>query len=149
MSVVQTSIEIDASVDQVWDVVADPNNLPLWDRHIDRVSGLPNGALRPGTEYEVRLRFMGARATVPARVLEIKPGEYAKVQLGGLIEATVETWLEPLGGRRTRLRHRIQYRFRGGPLGALGARAINLLGAPMLLRRGALAQKRQIEGSRR
>jgi hypothetical protein len=66
-----------------------------------------------------------------------------------MVEGTVETWLEPLDGGKTRLRHRVDYRFKGGPLGEITARAIRLLGATALLRRGIQAQKRQAESSDR
>jgi uncharacterized protein YndB with AHSA1/START domain len=148
MSVVQISAEIDAPPKNVWSVVSDPHNLPRWDRHIVSVRGVPAGGLRPGTEYTTEIRFMGARAHNTSQVVEFRPPEYSKVKLHGLVEGTVETWLEPLdAGSRTRLRHRVEYRFVGGPFGRLGARAVNLLGAPVLLRRGVQAQKRQAEES--
>jgi uncharacterized protein YndB with AHSA1/START domain len=149
MSVVQTTVEIRASPADVWKIVADPSNLPRWDHRIAGVEGLPETGLREGTEYAVKLRFMGIRATVPAKILELRSEEYAKVHLDGLVDAVVETRLEPLDGGRTRLRHRIDYRFRVGPLGGLAARAVKLFGAPILLRHGAEAQKRQVEESLR
>src|SRR5947209_18814878 len=128
MSVVQLSVEVDAPPNAVWKVVADPHNLPRWDRHIASVRGLPADGLHEGAEYTTEIRFMGARAHATSRVVEFRPPEYSKVRLNGLIDGTVETWLEPLdGGRRTRLRHRVEYRFIGGPIGRLGARAGNRL----------------------
>jgi carbon monoxide dehydrogenase subunit G len=145
VSVVQVSVEVDAPPDAVWRVVADPNNLPHWDRHISGVSDLPKDGLAPGIEYTTELRFLGARAHGTSRILELRPPEYSKVQLKGLVEGTVETWLEPLDGDRTLLRHRIQYRFIGGPIGRLAARAVNVLGATATLKRGVEAQKHQAE----
>ncbi len=145
MTVVQISVEIEAPTDEVWAVVADPTNLSRWDHRIEGVEGLPSDGLHEGTTYRVKLRFVGARASVPARVLELRPQEYAKVHLGGLVNATVETWVEPIGERRTRLRHRVDYRFRGGPLGGLAARFVKIFGAPILLRHGAEAQKHHVE----
>ena len=145
MSVVQASVLVEAPPESVWRVVADPRNLPAWDRHIAGVEGVPLNGLREGTEYSVSLRFMGVRATVGDRVVELRAPEYARVQLHGLVDAVVETWVEPVEEERARLRHRVEYRFRGGPLGELVARAVRLLGASSLLRRGTLAQKRQVE----
>jgi hypothetical protein len=147
VSVVEASIEIEASVTEVWSVVADPRNLPHWDHRIISVQGVPPDGLRRGTTYSVTVRLVAARATIPAEVVDLRSEEYARVRLGGVVNATVETWLEPLSERRTRLRHRVDYRFRGGPLGGLAARAVTLLGAPILLRRGVEAQKRQVEAS--
>lgn len=149
MSVIEASGVIDAPPEKVWKVVSDPNNLPVWDHHVYEVTGVPEGGLDEGTEYTAAVKFMGARAHTSARVLDIEPPRYSKVELHGLVDGTVETWLEPLDGGKTRLRHRVEYGFKGGPIGALAARAVRLLGASALLRRGIQAQKRQVEGSRR
>jgi uncharacterized protein YndB with AHSA1/START domain len=145
VSIVQASVEIDAPPERVWEVVSNPNNLPLWDPRIAAVEGVPPDGLREGTEYTTQIRFMGARAHVKVKVLGLRPQEYAKIRLGGLVNGTVETWLDPLDRTGTRLRHRVEYRFRGGPLGRLAARGVKLLGASTLLLRGTEAQKRQVE----
>jgi hypothetical protein len=63
-----------------------------------------------------------------------------------VIDATVTTTVEALGDHRTRVRHEVDYRFPGGPLGKVAARSMALLGgAHLALRHGALAQKRDIE----
>ena len=149
MSVVEVSEVIDAPPKTVWEIVANPRNLPLWDRHIYEVKGVPKAGLDRGTEYTTGVRFLGARAHASARVLEIQPERYSKVEVRGLVDGVVETWLEPLDGGRTQLRHRVAYRFKGGPIGELAARATQMLGATTLLRRGIKAQKRQVENSRR
>jgi carbon monoxide dehydrogenase subunit G len=149
VSVVQVAVDVDATPDQVWNVVSDPHNLPRWDRRISKVEGVPAGGLRSGSEYTTEMRFMGARARTHAKVVELRVAEYSRIQLHGLLDATVETWVEPLGDGRSRLRHRIDYRFRGGPIGELAARAIRRLGATTLLKRGVAAQKRQVESATR
>jgi uncharacterized protein YndB with AHSA1/START domain len=149
VTVVDASVDIQAPPEEVWRIVADPHNLPTWDRHIAKVEGIPPDGLRPGTRYTTEVRFMGVRAHSQAKVLEIRPPEYSKIQLSGLLDGVVETWLEALdGGHRTRLRHRIKYRFKGGPLGEVAARAVGMFGAAAVLRRGVLAQKRQVENPR-
>jgi len=139
-------VQIDAPPKRVWKVVADPRNLPTWDHHILSVEGVPSGGLTEGTRYRTWIRFMGMRAKADVLVQVLEPERYAKINLGGLLEGTIETWLAPLDGQRTELRHRVEYRFIGGPLGRVAARGVKLLGAAFLLRRGALAQKRQAEG---
>jgi uncharacterized protein YndB with AHSA1/START domain len=143
-SVVEVSVDIDAVPEQVWKVVADPENLQRWDRHISVVDGA-RGELHEGDEYTTELRFMGARARAHMRVLALKPNQYSRVAMDGIVEGTVETWLEPLGTERTRLRHRVQYRFKGGPLGEVAARFVRMMGASAILKHGAQAQKRQAE----
>jgi len=102
--------------------------------------------LSKGAEYSTRLRFMGVSAWLDAKVLEIDPPRYAKVRLRGLMDATVETTVTPLGNGHSRLEHEVQYRFRGGPLGKMAAQALRVTGGPhLVLRRGTMAQKRQAE----
>jgi carbon monoxide dehydrogenase subunit G len=149
VSVLTVQADVAAPPNHVWAVVADPRNLTRWDRRITAVTGVPEGGLEPGTEYTTEIRFMGIKARVRAEVLEIEPPRFAKVRLHGLLEATVESWLEPLDGDHTRLRHRVDYRFKGGPFGQLGARILRGLGGASLLRRGVEAQKRQAEEAAR
>jgi uncharacterized protein YndB with AHSA1/START domain len=144
MTTVEFSVEVDAPPKAVWEVASDPRNLPHWERHIVSVS-LPDGTLGPGSRYEVTLRFVALRTTVAAEVLEWEPPWRAKVRLSGLLEATVTTSIASLPFDRSVLRHEVDYRFRG-PLGGLGARSLQAVGgAQLALRRGVLAQKRDIE----
>jgi uncharacterized protein YndB with AHSA1/START domain len=145
MSVLRTEVRVRAPAERLWEVVANPTNLPLWDRHILSVAGVPPGGLRKGTMYSTTLGLMGVRARVEAEVLELEPPRYSKVRLRGLLDAVVQTWVEPDGPGRSRLRHRIDYTFRGGAIGGMAARALRLLGAPTVLRRGVDAQRRQAE----
>jgi len=147
MSVVETSIDIDAPPDRVWKIVADPRNLPRWDKHVVGVDDVPPDGLHKGSHYVTVVRFIGARARVRSDVEALRPNEYSKVHLHGLVDAVVETWLEPLANERTRLRHRVDYRLVGGPLGRLAAGALRSLGAASVLRRGAEAQKAMAERS--
>jgi carbon monoxide dehydrogenase subunit G len=149
VTVLSVEADVDASPEQVWKVVADPRNLKEWDRHIWAVHGVPEEGLRRGSEYDTEIRFMGVRTRVHADVIDIDPPRYSKIRLRGLVDATVETFLEPVEGGRTALRHRVDYRFRGGPLGDLGARVVRAMGGASLLRKGVQAQKRQAEATGR
>jgi uncharacterized membrane protein len=144
MTTVQFSVEVDAPPKAVWDVASDPRNLPHWERHIESVSH-PDEPLGPGSRYEVTLRFVAIRTTVQAEVLEWEPPWRVRVRLTGLLEATVTTTIASLPFDRSVLRHEVEYRFRG-PLGRVGARSLRAVGgAQLALRRGVLAQKRDIE----
>lgn len=144
MTTVEFSVEVDAPPERVWEVTSDPANLPRWDRHIVSVS-VPPGGLGPTVRYEVTMRFMAFRTTVGAEVLEWEPPWRAVVRLSGLLEATVSTSIAALPHERSVLRHEITYRFRG-PFGGMGAQSIKAVGGSQLaLKRGVLAQKREIE----
>lgn len=144
MTTVEFSVEVDAPPEEVWEVTSRPANLPNWDRHIESVS-VPPGGLGDGVRYQVVMRFLSLRTTVGAEVVEWQPPSRAVIHLSGLLDATVTTSIASLPGGRSVLRHEVSYRFRG-PLGGIGARSIQAVGGTQLaLRRGVLAQKRQIE----
>jgi len=146
MSVVTDSVEVDAPAERVWEVIANPRNLPHWDRHIAHVEGVPATGLREGARYVAEMRFMGVRAKVRVQVLEWDPPRRATFRVRGVLEGTVTSTVEPLGPSRSRLEHVVDYRFKGGPIGALAARSLRTLGgARYALRHGTLAQKREIE----
>lgn len=146
MSVVTISVEVDAPAERVWEAISDPRNLSHWDRHIARVEGVPATGLREGTRYVTEMRFMGVRAKIRVQVLEWDPPRRAEFQLRGVLEGTVTSTVEPLGPDRSRLEHVVDYRFKGGPIGALAARSLRMVGgARFALRHGTLAQKREIE----
>lgn len=141
---VEFSVEVDAPPEDVWTVASDPKNLPQWDRHIESVE-LPEGPLRLGTRYRVRLRFFAVRTTVEARVLEWEPPWRSVVRLEGMLEAIVTTSIASLPYERSVLRHEVTFRFRG-PFGGVGARSLQAVGgAQLALKRGVLAQQRQVE----
>jgi uncharacterized membrane protein len=144
VTTVEFSVEVDAPAADVWAVASKPGNLPHWDRHIYEVRA-PSEGLGPGSHYEVVTGFMSIRTTVRAEVLDWEPPRRATIRLAGPIEATVMTSITSLPDDRSILRHEIRYRFRG-PLGGLAAASVNAIGgAHMALRRGVLAQKREIE----
>lgn len=149
MTVVSFALEVDASPERVWEVVSNPVNLPHWDRHIVRVEGVPASGLSAGVRYVTVMRFMAVRARVRAEVLEWEAPRRSTIRLAGALDATVTTTVEPLEDGRSRLEHVVRYRFRGGPFGDLAARSLALVGgAQYALRRGTLAQKREIESPR-
>lgn len=145
MAVVRQSIVVEAPPEDVWRVIADPRNLPRWNSHIRAVHDVPDGGLRPGSRYVTEVRFMGVSTRVPARVVELQPHRYSEVMLSGPVDAVVRTYLHPVGKGSTEVEHEVHYRFRGGPLGSLAARAVSHLGASAILRRGLRAQKEQVE----
>jgi uncharacterized protein YndB with AHSA1/START domain len=144
MTTAEFSVEVEASPEAVWDVTSDPRNLPHWERHIVEVRP-PAEPLGPGVAYEVVMGFMGVHATVPCLVEEWEPPWRARVHLGSLLDATVTTSIAKLPYDRSVLRHEVVYTFRG-PLGRFAAASVNAVGgAQLALRRGTLAQKREIE----
>ena len=142
------SAEIEAPPEHVWRVTSDPRNLPHWGKYIDGAV-VPAGGLASGVRYTVVMRFMSVRASIEAKVLEWEPPWRSKVRLHGVLDATVTTTIASLPFDRSMLRHEVSYSFRG-TLGRFGARSLAAVGgAKLALRRGLLAQKREIEHAER
>lgn len=145
MSTIRDAVIVDAAAEEVWRVVADPRNLPRWNRHIRSVRGAPDGELKQGDSYRVELGFLGISAHVRAVVRQLERPTYSEVSLSGPVEGVVRTYVRPIGASRSRLEHEVEYRFPGGALGRAAARAVRMMGASLLLRRGLRAQKETVE----
>jgi uncharacterized membrane protein len=148
VSRIRESVVVNASPEEVWDVVADPRNLPRWNRFIRSVRDVPENGLRPGSKYWTVLGGLGVSVKVRAEVEEIEPPRYSRVRLSGPLDAVVTTWIRPAGSRRSRLEHEVEYHLPGGAVGELIARSVRRLGGRQLLRRGIRAQKRHVETGR-
>ena len=111
-------------------------------------NGVPRSGIEEGSEYTTVVSFMGVGAHVDAEVLEMEEPTFSKIKLSGpVLEAIVTTQLTELDGGKTNLEHVVDYEFRGGAIGRLAAKALDVSGGPsMVLRRGILAQQRQVEG---
>ncbi|HEX6208088.1 MAG TPA: SRPBCC family protein [Actinomycetota bacterium] len=146
MSTIRDAVVVDATPEEVWRVIADPRNLPRWNRHLKAVIGAPDGELQTGDSYRVELGLLGVSAEVRASVKRLERPTYSEVALSGPIEGVVRTFVRPIGARRSRVEHEVEYRFPGGALGRAAARAVRLMGASLILRRGLRAQKEMVEG---
>lgn len=145
MTVIRDWVVVEAPPEEVWRVVADPRNLPQWNRYIRVVRDVPEDGLGPGSRYTTQLAVLGLSFQVQAEVEEIDPPRFARIRLSGPVDATVRTWVRPAGRNRSRLEHEVDYRLKGGPVGEVVARGLKMLGAPTLLKRGMRSQKRQVE----
>lgn len=145
MSTIRDAVVVDATPEEVWRVVADPRNLPRWSRHIKSVRVAPDRELEKGDSYRIELGFLGVSAEVRAEVKELERPRFSEVALTGPIEGMVRTYIRPIGVARARLEHEVEYRFPGGALGKVAARAVRLMGATLILRRGLRAQKETVE----
>lgn len=145
MSTIRDAVVVDATPEDVWRVVADARNLPRWNRQIKSVRGAPDRPLERGDTYRVHLALVGVSIDVRAEVKELDRPRFSEVALSGPIEGVVRTYVRAIGAGRSRLEHEVEYRFPGGALGRAVARAVRLMGASLILRRGLRAQKEAVE----
>jgi hypothetical protein len=140
------STEVTASPSKVWSEISDPRNLAKWDDRVKAVDGVPDDGLHEGITYTTTLKLVGVIAKVKAKVVTLDPPRESVVHLQGLILGKVETTIAPLKGDRSRLTQSVTFRFRGGLIGHMAARALRLTGGPdIVLKRAVENQKRRIE----
>ena len=143
---IRESTIVDAPVEDVWNVVSDPRNLPRWNKHIVAVHDVPEETLEPGSRYWTEIGGAGVQFQVRAQVEEIDPPRYSRIRLSGPLDAEVQTWVHPAGRQRSRLEHEVDFHLHHtGRLDELIGRALRVFGATTLLRRGIRAQKQQVE----
>ena len=140
------STEVTASPSKVWSEISDPRNLAKWDDRVKEVDGVPDDGLHEGITYTTTFKLVGVTAKVKAKVVTLDPPRESVVDLQGLILGKVETTIAPLKGDRSRLTQSVTFRFRGGFIGNVAARALRLTGGPdIVLKRAVENQKRRIE----
>jgi uncharacterized protein YndB with AHSA1/START domain len=145
MPTAEFSVEVNATPKRVWKVVSDPRNIPAWERHVVGVEVREGEAFGLGSTYRVEMSFMGVGVRIRGEVVEWEPPSRGRLHLRGPLDATILTTVSSLPRGRSVLRHEVTYTFRGvlGRVVAAGLAAVG--GAQLGIKRGTLAQKRQIE----
>lgn len=103
-TVLHTSIDIDASPDEVWQVLADRAAYPSWNPFI--VSS--TGELKTGSKITNVLKDTnGAETEFTPELLAVEPGKelrwIGKIGFGGIFDGEHSFRIEPLDGGRSRL----------------------------------------------
>ena len=120
--ITDSSVEIDAPAEVVWDVFADVEGWPAWTDSVDRLVALDGPELAMGRRFEI------VQPKLPKlvwTVTEVKRGAswtWEQHTPGNRTSAT--HWVDRLGDGRTRVRQRIDQR---GPLGVLVGLAMRRL----------------------
>jgi uncharacterized protein YndB with AHSA1/START domain len=125
---VRTSVDIDASPQQVWDVVMDPRRLGSWVTTHEGVADVPE-RLSSGSSFEQRLKLAGTSFDVCWTVSEVDEPRLAEWRGDGPYGsfARVRYVLEPLGDEATHFSYENEFEL---PAGLLGKAAARLVGAP-------------------
>ncbi len=103
MKILRTEIEINASAERVWQVLADSDAYPLWNPFISRLTG----TLKQGGRLEIRLIPPGGMAmTFHPVVLAVAPNReirwIGRLVMPGLFDGEHHFEIEPLGPDRVR-----------------------------------------------
>jgi hypothetical protein len=113
----QADIEIQATPDQVWEVLTDFTGYRDWNPFIVEASGTP----RPGQRLELHMRLPGRRPmTFRPEVLDADPGRklrwLGRLLLPGLFDGEHSFTIEPIGPERVRLTQHEEFRGLLAPL---------------------------------
>ena len=122
---VQTSVDIDASPQKVWNVVMDPRHLESWVTTHEKVSRAP-ARLSSGSSFEQTLRLVGKSFDVRWTVIEAKEPHFAEWRGDGPYgsRARVRYELASLDGKRTHFGYENEFELPSGLLGRAAARVV-------------------------
>jgi uncharacterized protein YndB with AHSA1/START domain len=143
-SIVRASIDIDASMQDVWDYVMDPTHYRDWVTIVDAVSNVSSGPLRPGFRMDQTLHLRGVRFKVHWALDIVRPPNTARWEGSGPARsrAVTEHRLSSRNGL-THFDYRNEFRTPFGPLGAAASKVI-VGGIPEKEARASLARLKQI-----
>ncbi len=144
MSVVTASIDIDASMQEVWDYVMDPSHYGEWVTIVDAVSNVDRGPLRRGFRMDQTLHLRGVRFKVHWKLDIVRAPQHARWEGSGPARSRAVT--EHRLSRRDGLTHfdyRNEFRTPFGPFGAVASKVI-VGGIPEKEARASLMRLKQI-----
>ncbi|HEX4110795.1 MAG TPA: SRPBCC family protein [Solirubrobacteraceae bacterium] len=126
MSVVETTIDLGAPPQTVWDLVMDPHRLHEWVTIHRRLGHVDSGPPRRGFEMEQVINLRGVTIKVSWTLADCRPGELAVWEGRGPARSTAHTEyrLSPAGDGGTRFAYRNEFIAPLGPLGAAVSRAL-------------------------
>ena len=101
---IEESVEINLPPEEVFDYVADPENLPGWSSLVLEVQKETQGELREGDRYTSVAKFLGRRFETPMQVTAHEPPRlHSDKSTGGPFEQEYTFVLEETASGGTRL----------------------------------------------
>jgi uncharacterized membrane protein len=147
--VVSQSVVIDASIDEVWDLIMDPDRLGEWVTIHRSVGDVPAGALTTGSRFQQRLRLKGVPLKVRWEVVECRRPRRARWHGDAAAGASAEIVYdlsEVDGG--TRFDYENRFELPGGRAGKLAAGAFNAVSGDREAKRTLARLKALLENGR-
>jgi uncharacterized protein YndB with AHSA1/START domain len=126
MSKLEREIEIAASPERVYDVLADPNCLGEWVTIQEELEEAPSGDLKTGSKLRQRMKVAGQRFRLSWTVVEAdRPNRIVWDGRGPMgTKAKAIYGLRPNGDGATRFSYMNDYELPGGFAGRLAGRAV-------------------------
>ena len=144
--VVRQSIEIDAPIERVWEVVMDPERLGEWVSIHRAVSDVPDGPLTRGSQFRQEMRLKRVPLKVQWEVTECEAPRLAtwRGEAAAGAKARIQYRLEDLGGS-TRFDYENEFELPAGPIGKVAGRAFNAVSGDREARKTLANLKHLIE----
>jgi uncharacterized membrane protein len=126
--VVKQSIDIEAPIERVWDLVMDPDRLGEWVTIHDSVSDVPEGDLKKGSTFRQEMKLKMVPLKVRWKVVECVAPRRAKWQgeAGAGAKAQIVYALSEHDGVTT-FDYENQFELPAGKVGKLAAKAFNAM----------------------
>ena len=109
----ETTVEIDRPVEEVFAFVADQTKTPQWQADLHEVRRLTDGPIGVGTEHEFVRVFAGRRLASRNRFVEFEPGRYVAFEIPeGWLTGRASYLAEPSPSGGTVLTCHMQFKVR-------------------------------------
>ena len=126
--VVSRSIEIDAPIERVWELVMDPQRLGDWVTIHRSVSDVPDGELTGGSRFRQEMRLKGVPLKVDWEVVECTAPRRARWRGRAAAGAKARISYDlSESGDGTRFDYENEFELPAGKVGKLAGRAFNAL----------------------
>ena len=144
--VVAQSIEIDAPIAEVWDLVMDPERLGEWVSIHRSVSDMPKGDLKKGSRFRQEMKLKGVPLKVKWEVVECVRPTQARWQgkAGAGAKARISYDLTEHDGK-TRFDYENEFELPAGKVGKLAGRAFNAMSGDREAKRSLARLKKLLE----
>jgi uncharacterized protein YndB with AHSA1/START domain len=125
VSVVRASIDIAASIEDVWELITAPDRIGEWVTIVDSIDHVDRGPVRQGLRMDQTLHLRGVHFKVRWTLDEVRVPTYARWVGAGPArsKATTEYRLSDRDGH-TRFEYCNEFRTPFGPLGAAASKVI-------------------------
>jgi len=126
--VVAESIEIEAPIERVWELVMDPERLGEWVTIHDSVSEVPSGELEKGSRFRQKMKLKGVPLKVNWEVTECEAPRRARWsgEAAAGAKATIVYDLSEQDGTTT-FDYKNEFELPAGKAGKLAGRAFNAM----------------------
>jgi uncharacterized protein YndB with AHSA1/START domain len=124
--VVSQTVEIDAPIERVWDLVMDPDRLGEWVTIHESVSDVPEGDLAEGSRFGQKMKLKGVPLKVRWLIAEMDPPHVARWEGEAAAGAKARiSYALRESGEGTVFEYENEFDMPGGKVGKLAGRAFN------------------------